>query len=138
MGEATDVVQRFWIALQTGDTAGAVALLDDDLVWRNTALPTVRGARAAGVLHAADRAGVEVEMVMHHLAQDGAVVLTDRTDTLRAGPWSSSFRVQGTFEVRAGRIVRWEDHYAPGAVVLSSARGALGALGSVLTRPLRR
>ncbi len=132
MGEATDVVQRFWIALQTGDATGAAALLDDDLVWANTGLPTLRGERGPQVLVALDRAGVGVEMVMHHLAAEGPVVLTDRTDTIRVGTWAASFAVQGTFEVRRGRIVRWEDHYVPGEVVLASVRGALSALGGLL------
>lgn len=121
-----DVVQRFWIALQTGDTTGAVALLDEDVVWRNTGLPTLRGRPVGAVLEGLDARGVAVEVVMHHIAAAGDVVLTDRVDTIRAGPLATSFPVQGTFGVRRGRIVLWDDHFTWGSIGLAAA-GAVGA-----------
>ncbi|GAA0975211.1 Epoxide hydrolase EphG [Nocardioides aquaticus] len=124
-----DVVQRFWIALQTGDTAGAVALLDEDVVWRNTGLPTLRGRRVGAVLEGLDARGVAVEVVMRHIATSGDVVLTDRVDTIRTGPLATSFPVQGTFEVRRGRIVLWDDHFTWGSIGLATA----GAVGGALT-----
>ncbi len=129
-----DVVQRFWIALQTGDTAGAVALLDDDVVWRNTGLPTLRGRRVGAVLEGLDARGVAVEVAMRHIAASGDVVLTDRFDTLRVGPLATGFAVQGTFEVRRGRIVLWDDHFTWGSVGLAT----VGALGGALSGGVRR
>lgn len=129
-----DVVQRFWIALQTGDTAGAVALLDDEVVWRNTGLPTLRGRRVGAVLEGLDARGVAVEVVMRHIAASGDVVLTDRVDTLRVGPLATGFAVQGTFQVRRGRIVLWDDHFTWGSVGLAT----VGALGGALSGGLRR
>lgn len=126
--EPLDVVQRFWIALQTGDAAGATRLLDEAVVWRNTGLPTLRGATVGALLRGLEARGVAVEVTMRHAAATGDVVLTDRVDTVRLGPVSTSFGVQGTFEVRRGRIVRWEDHFSWGAVGLASALGVLGAL----------
>ena len=138
MNGARDVVQRFWIALQTGDTAGATALLHDDVVWRNTGLPPVRGRRVGALLATLDRRGVAVEVVMHHIAESGDVVLTDRTDTVRAGAFASSFPVQGTFRVRDGAIVLWDDHFTWGSVTLASVlgltRGVSGTLRALLGR----
>jgi limonene-1,2-epoxide hydrolase len=48
----------------------------------------------------------------HHVAANGDVVLTDRTDVIKAGSWETSFRVRGTFEVRDGRIVLWDDSFS--------------------------
>lgn len=131
-----DVVRRFWIALQTGDARGAAHLLDDDVVWRNTGLPTLRGARAAATLTMLERRGVEVEVTIHHLAADGPVVLTDRTDTIRVGRCSSTFAVQGTFEVRDGLIVRWEDHFNWGEATLGTVRGSVGGLAAAVAAGL--
>ncbi len=133
-----DVVQRFWIALQTGDTAGAVALLDEDVVWRNTGLPTLRGRRVGAVLEGLDARGVAVEVLMRHIATAGDVVLTDRVDTIRTGPVATSFAVQGTFEVRRGRIVLWDDHFTWGSVGLATAGAVAGAVGGVLSGAARR
>ncbi len=132
MNSPRDVVERFWIALQTGDPRGATALLSDDVVWRNTGLPTLRGRRVGAALTALDRRGVAVEVVMHHIAETGDVVLTDRTDTIRAGAFASSFPVQGTFEVRDGKIVLWEDHFTWGSVTRATALGAAAAVRSRL------
>ena len=41
-------------------------------------------------------------------------VLTDRTDVLRYGRWSASFWVRGTFVVRDGRIIVWDDAFGWG------------------------
>ncbi len=133
-----DVVQRFWISLQTGDPAGAAALLADDVVWTNTGLPTLRGARVGALLVSLDRRGVEVEAEMHHVAASGEAVLTDRTDTIRVGRFETSFAVQGTFVVRDGEIARWEDHFSWGEATAGSARGALALLRALSRAGLRR
>ncbi len=128
-----DVVQRFWIALQTGDTVGAVALLDERVVWRNTGLPTLRGRHVGAVLEGLDARGVAVEVAMLHIAVAGDVVLTDRVDTIRTGPVATSFAVQGTFEVQRGRIVRWEDHFTWGSVGMATVGALGGAVGGALS-----
>ncbi len=131
-----DVVQRFWIALQTGDAAGATRLLDEAVVWRNTGLPTLRGPAVGALLRGLEARGVAVEVAMRHAAATGDVVLTDRVDTLRVGPVATSFAVQGTFEVRRGRIVRWEDHFSWGSVGLAGAVGVATAVRDVAGRLL--
>lgn len=131
--DPVDVVQRFWISLQTGDAKGAGALLAGDVVWRNSGLPTVRGARVSALLIDLERRGVVVEVEMHHIAAQAHVVLTDRTDTIRAGALATSFPVQGTFEVRNGLITRWEDHFTWGSVALAS----VSSVAETLTWGLR-
>jgi limonene-1,2-epoxide hydrolase len=55
-------------------------------------------------------------------------VLTDRTDYLSYRRWESGFWVCGTFEVRDGRIVLWDDHFSMGNVVAASIRGVLATV----------
>ncbi|WP_068158574.1 limonene-1,2-epoxide hydrolase family protein [Rhodococcus phenolicus] len=128
---AVAVVRNFLDALTTSDIAAAVALLDPDIAWYNTGLPTVRGLpRVRRVLEGMARPSVGLEVVMHHIADDGhGAVLTERTDVLRVGRVSSRFWVCGTFEVHDGRIRVWRDHYDMttflGATVTGVARAFL-------------
>lgn len=123
-----EIVRAFLLALQDADTDAALALLAPDAAWANTGLPTLRGRRAHGTLRSMARRGVGFEVVLHHIAGDGPVVLTDRTDVLILGRVRSSFRVCGTFEVHDGLITRWDDHYSPLGLALATVRGAVAAL----------
>jgi limonene-1,2-epoxide hydrolase len=123
-----DVVRRCLQALQDADTETALALLDPDLEWRNSGLPTLRGQRAHGAFRSLERAGVDVAVEIHHLAADGPVVLTDRTDVLGRGRFRTAFWVCGTFEVRDGRIVLWDDHFSMRNVAVGALAGIVRAL----------
>lgn len=123
-----DVVRLFLQLLEDGDAEGAVALLSEDVVWRNTGLPTVRGHRVAGMLRDMERRGIGFEARLHHIAADGDIVLTDRTDVLRYKRWESAFWVCGTFEVRDGLIVLWDDHFSAGKLLAASVKGLVGVV----------
>ena len=49
------VVREFFRLLALPDTKAAVALLDEEVVWRNTGLPTIKGRRVGGMLLSPDR-----------------------------------------------------------------------------------
>jgi limonene-1,2-epoxide hydrolase len=123
MSDAAAIVREFLSLLEHGRAAEAVEMLTEDAEWRNTGLPTLRGDRVRRTLLDMERRHVAFRAEMHHLAADGDVVLTDRTDILRIGRWESSFWVCGTFRVRDGRIALWDDHYAMGNVLAGSVRG---------------
>jgi limonene-1,2-epoxide hydrolase len=106
------VVRDFLEHLARRETDAALALLDDAVVWRNTGLPAFEGERVHGMLRDMERRGVGFEVRWKHVAADGDTVLTDRTDVIRMGPWETSFGVRGTFEVRDGRIVLWDDAFS--------------------------
>lgn len=111
--DSITTVREFFAAMELGAVAEAVELLDPDIVWKNTSLPDVRGVRRVGaILRALDRDRLGFSADMHHIAADGDVVLTDRTDVLRLGPLRISFWVMGTFELRDGRITLWHDHFS--------------------------
>jgi limonene-1,2-epoxide hydrolase len=125
---AEETVREFLRLLEAADTEAALALLDDDVEWRNTGLPTVRGRRVHAMLRDMERRGVGFAVEIHHAAATDDIVLTERTDVLRYGRWESSFWVCGTFEVREGRIVLWDDHFSWGSLLGSSVTGLLRAL----------
>lgn len=123
MTDPAAVVRQFLSLLETGRADAAVELLAPDVEWRNTGMPTFRGRKVVAMLRDMERRGIGFEARMHHLAADGPVVLTERTDLLRYRRWESAFWVCGTFEVRDGLIVLWDDHFALGNVVAASFKG---------------
>ncbi|WP_181696591.1 limonene-1,2-epoxide hydrolase family protein [Nocardia sp. GTS18] len=128
---AVTVVREFFAALEIDAVDEALELLDPEIVWKNTSLPTIRGKdRVAMVLRGLDRPALGFWAEMHHIAADGDIVLTDRTDYLRFGPVRIGFWVTGTFEIRAGRIVLWDDHFSKGNVL----RGTVVGVAKALTR----
>ena len=116
------IVREFLSLLET-DPVASVALLHDDVEWRNTGMPTIRGRRVSGMLRDMKKRNVGFAAVMHHVAADGDVVLTDRTDILRFGRWENSFWVRGTFEVVDGKIRVWDDAFSWGVLARSSLMG---------------
>lgn len=128
MADPEDVVRRFFALIDAGQAEDAVALLSGDVVWRNTGMPTFRGRRVAEILLDMERRGIGFEAQVRHIAADGEIVLTERTDVLRYKRWVSSFWVCGTFEVRNGLITLWDDHFSMGNVVGASLKGLMGAL----------
>jgi limonene-1,2-epoxide hydrolase len=128
-------VEAFLFALRDQDFATADALLADDLVYENVGLPTIRGrARAMKMFRAMEgRAGFDVKF--HRIAEEGAVVLNERTDALVFGPLRMQFWVCGVFEVHDGRITLWRDYFDMFAMVRATLRGIVGvALPSLRPR----
>ena len=123
MSDPASTVRTFFSLLEGRRAAEAVELLAPDVEWRNAGLPTLRGPRVRTILLALERRRIAFRADLEHVAVDGDVVLSDRTDFLRIGRWEASFWVCGTFRVRAGRIELWDDRYAMGNVLVGSLRG---------------
>ncbi|MFC4375496.1 limonene-1,2-epoxide hydrolase family protein [Nocardia halotolerans] len=127
---AVTLVREFFAALELGAAEEALELLDPAIVWKNTSLPTVRGKdRVAMLLRGLGRPKLGFSADMHHIAAAGDVVLTDRTDYLHVGPVRIGFWVTGTFELREGRIVLWDDHFSKGNVLRGAVVGVAKAIG---------
>ena len=124
--ENTRTVEGFLNALQDSDLEAAEAALDDNLVYENVGLPTIRGrARAIKLFRQMEgRAGFEVKI--HRIAADGAAVLTERTDALIFGRLRLQFWVCGVFEVHDGRITLWRDYFDFFDMVKATVRGLAG------------
>lgn len=127
--EPADIVEIFFSLLQQADIAAAEQLMADDIVWRNTTLPTAHGVRwVTKILKTIPRAGLSFAADIDHIASgaDG-LVLTERTDYLRAGPVTIKFWVCGTFIVRDNKIVLWSDRFSWENVVRGTVIGLLKA-----------
>jgi limonene-1,2-epoxide hydrolase len=104
-------VEGFLNALQDEDFETADAALDDDLVYENVGLPTIRGRRRAMQLFRRMEGRMGFEVKIHRIAADGAAVLTERSDALIVGPLRLQFWICGVFEVHDGRITLWRDYF---------------------------
>jgi len=121
-------VHAFFAAMSDGAFKQALTLVDDRIVWRNTSLPTVRGKLAKRVIRGMDRKWMGFRADFHHIAADGNIVLTRRTDYLRVGPLEIDFWVCGTFELNDGRIVLWDDYFSWTNVLGGTVRGTFRML----------
>ncbi len=119
----TRTVEGFLNALQDEDFEAADAALDDNLIYENVGLPTIRGrARAMNLFRRMEgRAAFEVKI--HRIAGDGAAVLTERTDALIFGPLRLQFWICGVFEVHNGKITLWRDYFDFFDMFKGTARG---------------
>jgi limonene-1,2-epoxide hydrolase len=124
---SVDVVSGFLVALANDDIDAAVALIDDDIVYENVGLPTIRGKRRfeAGAWKF-QRYGLGFDVRIHRIAEENGAVLTERTDAIYYRGYRSQFWVCGTFEVSDGKITLWRDYFDFVAVTRAMVRGLIG------------
>ncbi len=143
MTNPSDVVVALLRATETLDAAEVVRHVADDVSWRNMPFPAARGKKTvARHLELMNRAVTGVEVRIHHIAANGGVVLTQRTDVIRRGRFEAAFWVCGTFVVRDGKVVLWRDHYdhayVAGAFLKGLGKLAVETLGKKLAQPVGR
>lgn len=136
------LVTDFFAALAQGRVEQALAVVDDDILYTNVGLPSVRGKQlfgtVMGALGGGGIVGFDLEMRAISADADGdGVVLTERIDELRVGPLRMTFWVCGRHEVRDGRLAVWRDYFDFVAVTRGFARGVLALAIPALRRPLR-
>ncbi|GHP19466.1 hypothetical protein RN2511_042020 [Rhodococcus sp. NKCM2511] len=126
--QATDIVQNLFDALRLRETDRALALLDEKIVWHNVGLPKVRGISNVGrFLTLLAKPGYGFDVVVHNIAADGDVVLTERTDVLIWRRLRVEFWVCGTFELRDGKVAVWRDYFDNVDFLQGVVRGVLRA-----------
>ncbi|MBI3216636.1 MAG: nuclear transport factor 2 family protein [Mycobacterium sp.] len=128
-------VENFLFALRDKDLDAAANLLDDNLVYENVGLPTIRGKRRTMKLFAGmQRPSMGFDVKFHRIAVSGDTVLTERTDALIFGPVRLNFWVCGVFEVHEGRITLWRDYFDLFDMSKALVRGLAGAVVPALQR----
>lgn len=129
------LVEDFLFALQAEDLDGALELVTEDLAYTNVSVPTLHGRRRLdrAFRPLLGRGGFRVHF--HHIAADGNIVLTERTDAIVVGPVQCTFWVYGRFEIRDGQIAVWRDSFDYRDVAVGLIRGVLGAFVPALARP---
>ena len=129
------VVESFLYALRDKDYDAADDALDDDLVYQNVGLPTIRGRqRTMKLLGGLSRPNAGFDVKIHRIASEGSAVLTERTDVLIFGPFQAHFWVCGVFEVRDGRITLWRDYFD----FVDIVKGSVRALAAIAIPALRQ
>ncbi|MEC3980171.1 limonene-1,2-epoxide hydrolase family protein [Amycolatopsis sp. H20-H5] len=124
MTDPKAVVTAFLAALGDLDIDRALTYTSSDVRYQNVPLPPARGIDAvAKQLRLLARFGTGFEARTHNIAAAGPIVLTERTDVLRAGAWDAEFWVRGVFEVHNGQITLWRDYFDWTTVFAACARG---------------
>ena len=138
MTDPKATVLEFLGALEELDIDRALDHLDAEVAYQNVPLPPARGLAAVEKqLRMISRYGTGFEARTHHIAADGPIVLTERTDVLRRGSFEAEFWVCGIFEVREERIVLWRDYFDWTTFLAASAKGAGKAAVAGISRLLR-
>ena len=107
-----ETVEEFLRALSSMDENRFLPCVSDDIFYENVSLPPARGRKAfAKTMRGFTRVCDSFEVRMRHIAQNGPIVLTERTDILGRGSFRAAFWVCGTFEVRDEKIVLWRDYF---------------------------
>lgn len=106
------IVTTLLDSFAAGEPEAALATIDDDIVYTNVSLPTVRGkSKVAMVFAGTKKSWVGFDYRMINVSADGATVLTERIDEVRVGRLAVRFWVLGRFEIAEGRIVVWRDYF---------------------------
>jgi limonene-1,2-epoxide hydrolase len=112
MPSAEQVVRDFCAAVSTRDAEALRPFLADDVVYHNIPMEPAEGIEATmGVLSMFIGMAEELEFEIHHLASDGATVLTERTDTFSINGKTAPLPVMGAFHVVDGKITAWRDYF---------------------------
>ena len=88
----------------------------DETVWENVGLSRTVGFAEAKTFMAAFAQMKPIEsgeVIVHHAAEMGNIVLTERTDNFydKDGNLIVSIRLMGTFEMDGPKIIAWRDYF---------------------------
>lgn len=111
----TRVVLDFVDAWNRLDYAAIYRLMADDIFYHNIPLPPCVGREAVKAYLEAWPVQ-QAEWIVHHIAANGAVVLTERTDKFVKDGKQIVVPVMGAFEIEGGVIKSWRDYFDLGAI----------------------
>jgi limonene-1,2-epoxide hydrolase len=107
-----DLVRRFCEQVSNLDLDAFGDFFAADAVYHNIPVDPVTGVENIKETIAGFTTGVEkLEFVVHHIAAEGPVVLTERTDIFVLPHVTIELPVMGTFEVHDGKITAWRDYF---------------------------
>ena len=117
MASAEQVVRDFCAAASKRDPEALRPFFTEDVVYHNIPMDPAEGIEATmGVLHMFMNICEALTFEVHHLASDGATVLTERTDTFTMKGKTAPLPVMGAFHVVDGKITAWRDYFDMGQV----------------------
>jgi limonene-1,2-epoxide hydrolase len=105
------IVEAFIGKWNDMDVPGALAMMAEDAVWDNIPMGPAKGMAEIQSVMAQFPPAEGIEFITHHIAVNGNVVLTERTDKFLIGSKWRALRVMGTFEINGdGKIQHWRDY----------------------------
>ncbi len=112
MSDSKQVVVDFVEAWNRLDYDAIYGAMSDDIFYHNIPMEPCVGIEAVRAFFDGSGMGADgAQWDIHHIAADGEVVLTERTDKFRInGKWIA-IRVMGTFELQGGKIAKWRDYF---------------------------
>ena len=131
MSTNSDIVLRFIAACDGQHMKEAVSFFTDDAIYHNIPMEPVTGPEGIRqVLQGFGDVSGEWRWEVHHVAETSTgVVLTERTDRIRAGGEWFDFPVMGVFELRDGRISAWRDYFDLQMAMAAMQRAAVARGG---------
>jgi limonene-1,2-epoxide hydrolase len=112
MPSAEQVVRDFCAAAKTRDPDVLRSFFSDDVVYHNIPMEPAEGIEATMAVICMFLGMCEdLEFQVHHLASDGATVLTERTDVFTMKGKAAPLPVMGAFHVVDGKITAWRDYF---------------------------
>jgi limonene-1,2-epoxide hydrolase len=106
------IVEAFIDKWNAMDVPGALAMMADDAIWDNIPMGPAKGMAEIQAAMAQFPPAEGIEFITHHIAANGNVVLTERTDKFLIGGQWRAIRVMGTFEINPnGQIQHWRDYF---------------------------
>jgi limonene-1,2-epoxide hydrolase len=112
MPSAEQVVRNFCAAASTRDHEVLRGFFSDDVVYHNIPMEPAEGIEATmAVINMFLGMCEALEFEVHHLASDGATVLTERTDKFTMKGTTAPLPVMGAFHVVDGKITAWRDYF---------------------------
>ncbi|MDE0840674.1 MAG: nuclear transport factor 2 family protein [Porticoccaceae bacterium] len=107
-----DIVKQFISCWNQRDFDTLMELLTEDIEYHNIPMPMLNGKAAVRDFIAPFEYVSAIDWVLHHVASNQQVVMTERTDTfIFANGKALSLPVMGTFEVRGQLICKWRDYF---------------------------
>jgi len=108
----TQIITDFIAAWDAYDLEAIYSFMDDNIEWTDIPLSTANGIGAVRAKMDAFQGVEACGFETHHIAANGNVVLTERTDWFKIKGKKRTIRVMGTFELNDnGKIVRWRDYF---------------------------
>ena len=105
-----DIVKDFCAAWDRLDWQTIYGHLADDLFYHNIPMAPTHGIAAFKAFFAGFPVS-EAAFEIHHIAANGNIVMTERTDRFLLGGNPIVIRVMGVFEIRDGKIAVWRDYF---------------------------
>ena len=119
MGEALNEVLTFfeeWKPTLADMLASMEKRFTDQTIWENVGISKTTGYAEAKIFmdgFAAMHPIETAEVIVHHAAAHGNVVLTERTDNFfdMDGKQIVSIKLMGVFEMDGPKIIAWRDYF---------------------------